>query len=438
MAIQVKQRFKLDKDAIIYLISQMIKGDKEVTDMFTEALEEIKPVINEAEKNVQEALSKVTEVDERTLAWCIENDETKIDGAKIYTDKAFANAIFSHDIIASGTITGVTIYGSHVEATSGTIGPFKITSSGLVSNATTTGLHIPYYANDPNGNTYQGYIDIGKYDTQSSWNSPIYIYRNGYGSSRLDADGLIVKGESMYSNECYISSGLTVGYGAYISGNLTLTGNINLDNSQYLHGYYNGYKRIAAMGSTGNIYFGVNNGAGGMYCYVSYQKNFRVLASSDENECFSSIMYNNSRYFKSDPIYARKSGSGTGYTVKVDSKGYVFRDSSSMRYKENITTKLNPELDPERLYDLNIWQYNYREGHFSEDNPLASVTYIGFLAEDVKQHYPIAALINDEGYAESWDERTIIPPMLKLIQDHHAEIEELKEQVRLLTEGGIS
>lgn len=40
---------------------------------------------------------------------------------------------------------------------------------------------------------------------------------------------------------------------------------------------------------------------------------------------------------------------------------------------------------------------------------------------------------NDE--PETWNPRYIIPPMLKLIQNQHEDIERLKQQVNLLTKG---
>ena len=413
-------------------------------------------------QSLQDAYNKIDENDKLIQSWCSENNKTLIDGGKIYTNQAFANSIFANDITAIGTITGATLIGANISTISGRIGPFELSDSGLeATKVTTAGIYLPYKIG-----TYGGYIQIGAYPDESNWNDPIVI--NGYeaGWCVMRHDGMRVGGKydiaSTYQDDCLIAGelnvvngatidngaliklgaiihgGAIINNGAYVSGDITVSeGNICLDNSRYLYGDYNGNKRLAAIGTTGNIYFGEKSGTGGMYAYISKGQNYRVFASTDENECFSSMMHNGHRYFRSKPIYDRTSGSSKDvFTVKVDSNGYLFRTSSSMRYKENITTKLNPELDPERLYDLNVWQYNYRDEHFSKNNPLASTTYIGFIAEDVKQHYPIAALINDEGYAESWDERTIIPPMLKLIQNQHKDIELLKQQINSLIEGG--
>lgn len=94
-----------------------------------------------------------------------------------------------------------------------------------------------------------------------------------------------------------------------------------------------------------------------------------------------------------------------------------------------IKCQLSEELNPERLYDLNVWQYKYREGHLDKGDQRYGKTHIGLLAEDVKQHYPIAANYNKDGDVEDWSERYLIPPMLKLIQMQHAEIEAIKAEL---------
>ena len=58
------------------------------------------------------------------------------------------------------------------------------------------------------------------------------------------------------------------------------------------------------------------------------------------------------------------------------------------------------------------------------------MTHIGLLAEDVKHHYPIAANYNEDGDVEDWSERYLIPPMLKLIQMQHEEIEAIKAELK--------
>lgn len=45
----------------------------------------------------------------------------------------------------------------------------------------------------------------------------------------------------------------------------------------------------------------------------------------------------------------------------------------------------------------------------------------GFYAEDVFEKFPEAAQLNEKGEPEDWNYRTIIPAMLKLIQELYKE-----------------
>ena len=186
--------------------------------------------------------------------------------------------------------------------------------------------------------------------------------------------------------------------------------------------------RGIGLGNTDNILIGDDSGTAGMYGYITAQNNIVFYAGTSHDQCFASIYDSGKRYFQSKPIYDRTTSSGTA--VRVNSNGTLYRySSSSMRYKEEITCQLSEELNPERLYDLNVWQYKYREGHLDKGDQRYGKTHIGLLAEDVKHHYPIAANYNEDGDVEDWSERYLLPPMLKLIQMQHEEIEAIKAEL---------
>lgn len=189
--------------------------------------------------------------------------------------------------------------------------------------------------------------------------------------------------------------------------------------------------RLIALGNTDNLFIGndTNNGA---YLRIGNSKDFKVLASASDNELLGCVMYNGSRYLRSSPVYARTTSSAAN--VRVLDDGRIARSTaSSIRYKEEITTKLDPDLNPERLYDLNVWQYKYRDGHIRKDDQRYGMNHIGLLAEDVKQHYPIAAEYNDDGYVDDWSVRYIVPAMLKLVQEQHKQIEGIEQKLKELT-----
>lgn len=107
--------------------------------------------------------------------------------------------------------------------------------------------------------------------------------------------------------------------------------------------------------------------------------------------------------------------------------------SSSRRYKEDIKPVENEELDPHRLYDIPVVQFKFKEDYFDESDPYNDDRYdvVGFIAEDVLEHYPRAAIVID-GEVENWNERYMLPPMLKLIQEQKKKIDELEERIEAL------
>lgn len=109
-----------------------------------------------------------------------------------------------------------------------------------------------------------------------------------------------------------------------------------------------------------------------------------------------------------------------------------FHSSSSKRYKENIEEINDEILNPHRLYDLTIKQFKYKDGVKLQYADMKNKNLPGFIAEEVAKVYPSATIYNDNGEIESWDERRIIPPMLKLIQEQKQKIDELEERITKL------
>lgn len=122
-------------------------------------------------------------------------------------------------------------------------------------------------------------------------------------------------------------------------------------------------------------------------------------------------------------------GSNKGNLYR-NSNGKITVSSSSKRYKENITEKLDDFLNPEKLYDLPVVQFNYNEENKSCD--VIGGTQIGLIAEDVSEFYPNACVYNDDGQPENWYERTMIPAILKLVQNQKKLIETLEEKMKIL------
>lgn len=115
-------------------------------------------------------------------------------------------------------------------------------------------------------------------------------------------------------------------------------------------------------------------------------------------------------------------------------KGTVrFAASSSKRYKHDIEDINADYLSPELLYDLPVRQFIFNDGYLVEGDDRDGFYVPGLIAEEVAEHYPMAAdLGEEEGTFENWNEKMIVPPMLKLIQDQKKQIDALTSRVEEL------
>ena len=392
----------------------------------------------------------------------------KTSGQHVYIDSVSLDikngttvlATFSGDTLKCGENFSVDKTGK-INATSGTIGGFTIAFNSLsasdsyfnrvvyvgtdeirTEDSNGEGTHCRNYSKytDKNSNNEVGIspsgINLYKYtqndgsvfnqdisfyfDDNSTYDiNSVGIYKHGGPALAFDdSEGIIA-----YENLLFWDN-KQVGTTAYPSGRHTLANNTSIS---FLNSSGTRVRGIG-LGNTDNFLIGDDSGTAGMYGYITAQNNIVFYAGTSHDQCFASIYDRGKRYFQSKPIYDRTTSSGTA--VRVNSNGTLYRySSSSMRYKEEITCQLSEELNPERLYDLNVWQYKYREGHLDKDDQRYGMTHIGLLAEDVKHHYPIAANYNEDGDVEDWSERYLIPPMLKLIQMQHEEIEAIKAEL---------
>ncbi len=132
-------------------------------------------------------------------------------------------------------------------------------------------------------------------------------------------------------------------------------------------------------------------------------------------------------------LTALGTASGAVYNLSLNSAGeFVTGAASSRRYKHDIEPVADSTLDPHRLYELPVRQYIFNADYLSPDDPRQGRTVIGLIAEEVAEHYPVAAIYDGEGRVENWQERHIVPALLALVQEQHHEIEALRERISRL------
>lgn len=134
-----------------------------------------------------------------------------------------------------------------------------------------------------------------------------------------------------------------------------------------------------------------------------------------------------SRYMQSVPTYQRTYSNAPN--MYITSLGTLGRStSSSKRYKTNIKNVENAELDPYKILDIPVRQYKYNLDNIPVDkNP--NDIYIGLIAEEVNEIYPIATEYSEDGQVEMWNIKALFPALLKIVQDQQKEIDALKAEI---------
>lgn len=113
---------------------------------------------------------------------------------------------------------------------------------------------------------------------------------------------------------------------------------------------------------------------------------------------------------------------------------YVYKlSSSSKRYKKHVKNMTSSEA--ERLLDIPVVWFEYNEGYLAPGDRFEGKPLPGFYAEDVYEAFPEGAMLNESGQVEDWNYRTMIPAMMKLIQDQQKTINSLNKRIERLERG---
>ena len=273
----------------------------------------------------------------------------------------------------------------------------------------------------------------GFYKENPAFNSPTGIYLGSEGFSIKDAFSVDHMG-NLKSTNAFISGGEIKFNGQYEESNeshnieislskngFTLTSpNENVEYMKIVPSWWNGGKVISSnpiIASKPYCEFSAK-GISGTYTFY--------LSSADQTDYLFHYGYT----LRNTYVYASTTSSGS--QLRIDDDGYFKRyASSSKMYKKDISTNICDDLNPRKLYDLDIVQFQYNEDYLDKDDQRFGKDIIGFLAEDVNEIYPIACNLKN-GEPEVPEYNMLIAPMLKLIQEQHEEIETLKRRLAVL------
>lgn len=121
----------------------------------------------------------------------------------------------------------------------------------------------------------------------------------------------------------------------------------------------------------------------------------------------------------------------------VGTSGILSRTSntSSRTIKHDIKDLEDESIRAERLYDLPVHQAKYNADILDEDDCRYLKDMPMFIIEEMDEIYPIAVDKCSDNVKEwAWNERYLIPSMLKLIQDQKKEIDTLKDELKIIKE----
>lgn len=324
-----------------------------------------------------------------------------------------------------GKIVANSMTGGVLQAAQGYIGGWIIEEKALYSDLD--------YPTDSNGyNCYRAFFQNANATTNNAdaWAISVQQGTKDNNGNFNGVGNFLVK----YNGKCYCGNGLEV-TGSINCGNQYMSkGTYIYNNNQILIG--RNASNVTAVGSTNtsdtNIYSGAKiRLAIGEYSKCITLENYTYDGSPVIGAGGLPLLILENLYLDNSLFLSFYASSGS-MPLYVNSNGAVTASSSSERYKENITEELDENLNPERLYDCPVKQYNYKEEF--KDKELVEGTQIGITAEDVDKYYPNACIYNDEGQPESWQDRIMIPAMLKLIQEQKKQIDNLEERLKALEE----
>lgn len=151
------------------------------------------------------------------------------------------------------------------------------------------------------------------------------------------------------------------------------------------------------------------------------------------------LYHNNTEIFRlcSNGLYHNGlQTSSSGNNLIISDGNFYIKSSSSKRYKNSIqqleSSSLYDKLSPHNLYDIDIVSFKYNDDYLSPTDQRYQQEIPGFIAENVYEKYPIACNLDTNGNPEMWDINIMFPAALKLIQEQHKDIEELKDEIEKL------
>lgn len=312
------------------------------------------------------------------------------------------------------TFHGIGRFGQSMTISMGSdSGGIKLNGIGLYS----TSQNIIDYSGMSIADYTYGHISIGsgKIEYSSTDLTPIV--------SKFNNQGISTSGGLSVTYQAEIGSYLSVGSYIQASNNITSLGGLYAGNSNASQAFFeastdrlayrsfgglNTYWSVTSSMTTSNVPLVINNAG------VASTADTLVVANGT---------------IKCLAIYNNHPSSTQSPNVYIGAQGHLVNTvSSSRRYKHDINDNIE-KFDYKNLLKLPVRSFIYNDDYLSEDSEIRNVPIIGFIAEEVAELFPQGAEYNEDGTVEMWNYKTILPAMLKLIQEQDLRIKELERKI---------
>lgn len=115
------------------------------------------------------------------------------------------------------------------------------------------------------------------------------------------------------------------------------------------------------------------------------------------------------------------------YTLMLKLDGTVVRSASSAKRYKDVREDIDAQ-SIENWYSIQTVWAKYKDGYLSSEDENSGKYMPMFLADDVEQHMPEAA-IHMDGKIEDWNYRVMIPAMFAMLKQQKSEIDSLKQEI---------
>lgn len=242
------------------------------------------------------------------------------------------------------------------------------------------------------------------------------VGKNEYIAGTLEVVGAITNHEKINVTKSDLSEAQIDISNSDISGRLTASAAKNFG---LYHITFS--KWLIRMGSDGNAYLldTIFNGT------ATFNKGTTFAGTATFSK---SATFDATASFKKPPKLYNLTNvtSGNHLVMASDGASIAYLGSSSLRYKD--VQGAIKESDLESLYQIKVVWAKYKNEYLDASDERYGKEMPMFLAEDIDQHFPLAVDHDEQGRAENWNYRIMIPCMFAMLKNEHEKVVEVKKE----------